>query len=78
MHTLDFSVLPPHVHGFYTIAYDNIPFKEEYQSTQLWHHRLGHLHFDISKKWFTMVQLQVFIPQLKNQLNCVLLVNLGR
>jgi hypothetical protein len=37
---------------------------------------ISHLHFDISRKWFLMVQLQVFISQLT--LNCVLLVNLGR
>ena len=50
MYILDFTVLLPHVHGFYTATYGNIPLKEEYQTLQLWHHRLGHLHFDMIKK----------------------------
>ena len=50
MYILDFTILLPPVHGFYTATYGNIPIKEEYQTLQLWHHRLGHLHFDMIKK----------------------------
>ena len=50
MYILDFTVLLPPVHGHYTAAYGNIPKKEEYQTLQLWHHRLGHLHHDMIKK----------------------------
>ena len=50
MYILDFIVLLPHVHGLYTAAYGNIPLKEEYQTLQIWHHRLGHLNFDMIKK----------------------------
>ena len=50
MYLLDFTVLLPPVHGFYTAAYGNIPLKEEHQTLQIWHHRLGHLNFDMIKK----------------------------
>lgn len=50
MYILDFTVLLPPIHGFYTAAYGNIPQKEEYQPLQIWHHRLGHLNFDMIKK----------------------------
>ena len=50
MYILDFTVLLPPVQGLYTAAYGNIPKKEEYQTLQLWHHRLGHLHLDMIKK----------------------------
>jgi hypothetical protein len=50
MYILDFTVLLPLVQGLYIAAYGNIPIKEEYQTLQLWHHRLGHLHFDMIKK----------------------------
>ena len=50
MYILDFTVLLPPVHGLYTASYGNIPLKEEYQSLQLWHHRLGHLNFDMIQK----------------------------
>lgn len=50
MYILHFTVLLPPVHGHYTAAYGNIPKKEEYQTLQLWHHRLGHLHHDMIKK----------------------------
>ena len=49
MYILDFTVLLPPIHGLYTAAYGNIPQKEEYQPLQIWHHRLGHLHFDMIK-----------------------------
>ena len=50
MYILDFTVLLPPVQGLYTAAYGNILQKEEYQTLRLWHHRLGHLHFDMIKK----------------------------
>ena len=50
MYLLDFTVLLPPAQGFYTAAYGNIPLKEEQQTLQIWHHRLGHLHFDMIKK----------------------------
>ena len=50
MYILDFTVLLPPVQSLYTAAYDNIPAKEEHQTLQLWHHRLGHLNFDMIKK----------------------------
>ena len=37
MYILDFTILLPPVHGFYTAAYGNIPIKEEYQTLQLSH-----------------------------------------
>ena len=53
MYLLDFTVLLPPAHGFYTAAYENIPLKEEHQPLQIWHHRLGHLNFDMIKKMVT-------------------------
>ena len=50
MYLLDFTVLLPQVHGFYTTSYGNIPLKEEHQSLEIWHHRLGHLNCDMIKK----------------------------
>ena len=50
MYLLDFTVLLPPAHGLYTSAYGNIPLKKEHQTLQIWHHRLGHLHFDMIKK----------------------------
>ena len=50
MYLLDFTVVLPPAHGLYTSAYGNIPLKEEHQTLQIWHHRLGHLHFDMIKK----------------------------
>ena len=50
MYILDFTVLLPPVQGLYTAAYGNIPLKDQYQTLQLWHHRLGHLHYDMIKK----------------------------
>ena len=50
MYILDFTVILPPVQSLYTAAYGNIPAKEEHHTLQLWHHRLGHLHFDMIKK----------------------------
>ena len=50
MYILDFTVLLPPIHGLYIAAYGNIPLKEEHQPLQIWHHRLGHLHYDMIKK----------------------------
>ena len=53
LYLLDFTVLLPPAHGFYTAAYGNIPLKEEHQTIQIWHHRLGHLNFNMIKKMAT-------------------------